>query len=192
MVKRSLLIGIVLAVLPTVFVEAYRWLASRVGPPWNIIDVALMLLVMAAAWLLTWWLISRKEKFPAVELFLAGVFCWVSIGAYYHQLFHKPGAVAIGFAVFAAIYRWFPAVIGRPMVGRLGRIHFWVTYICAMALFHPVADFWYGWQGYIDVVYWFFDNGAFWHFWMSAGVVAQMVFLVNLVYSAVARRKSVD
>ena len=192
MLKKSLFTGVLMALLPTVFLEAYRGLGSGLSPARTIVAVALLLLVIVAGWALAWWLNSHKRVLSTAGWFLAGAFSWVLIGIYYHQLFQRPGAIALGLAIFAAIYHWYPILTGRIMYAGLGVLHFWVTFIFAMVLIHPVADFWYRWQGYIDLVYVFFDYPAVWHFLKMALVAAQGVFVVNLVYSTVVRRKSVD
>ncbi|MCU0465905.1 MAG: cytochrome c oxidase subunit I [Anaerolineae bacterium] len=41
------------------------------------------------------------------------------------------------FAIYASIYHWFPKVTGRMMDERLGKIHFWVTYLSFFFTFFP-------------------------------------------------------
>jgi cytochrome c oxidase subunit 1 len=40
--------------------------------------------------------------------------------------------------MFAAIYFWFPKMFGRMMSERLGRIHFWITFIGVYCIFVPM------------------------------------------------------
>lgn len=167
-----------MALLPTVFVEAYRGLASGLRPFLNIVALVLVLLVIAAAWGLVWWLDRHRGVFKAADLFLAGAFCWLVIGIGYRELFARPGGIAVAFAVFAWIYYRYPLLSRRPTPGA---IHFWLSFVCAIALFHPVADFWYRWQGYIDLVYILLDIPAIWHFWLVVMAAGQGVFVVNLV-----------
>jgi cytochrome c oxidase subunit 1 len=42
------------------------------------------------------------------------------------------------FAIFAAIYFWFPKMFGRMMNERLGALHFWITLAGAYAIFMPM------------------------------------------------------
>ncbi|MBZ0292016.1 MAG: cytochrome c oxidase subunit I [Anaerolineae bacterium] len=41
------------------------------------------------------------------------------------------------FAIFAGIYHWFPKITGRILDERLGKIHFWVTYLAFFFTFFP-------------------------------------------------------
>src|SRR5438045_8549595 len=46
--------------------------------------------------------------------------------------------VASIFGMFAGIYFWFPKIFGRFMSERLGRIHFWITFIGVYSIFIPM------------------------------------------------------
>lgn len=52
--------------------------------------------------------------------------------------FHLVMGVASIFGMFAATYFWFPKVFGRMMSERLGRIHFWITFIGVYCIFVPM------------------------------------------------------
>jgi cytochrome c oxidase subunit 1 len=52
--------------------------------------------------------------------------------------FHLIMGVAAIFGIFAATYFWFPKMFGRMMSERLGRWHFWVTFIGTYAIFMPM------------------------------------------------------
>ena len=52
--------------------------------------------------------------------------------------FHLIMGMAISFALFAAMYYWFPLLTGRRMNERLGRWHFWLSLIGAYAVFFPM------------------------------------------------------
>jgi len=52
--------------------------------------------------------------------------------------FHLVMGVASIFGMFAAIYFWFPKMFGRMMSERLGRLHFWVTFIGVYCIFVPM------------------------------------------------------
>src|SRR6478735_12357266 len=54
--------------------------------------------------------------------------------AHFHYLV-GPGTV---FALFAGIYHWFPAITGRPLDERLGKIHFWGSFVCMNLIFLPM------------------------------------------------------
>ena len=42
------------------------------------------------------------------------------------------------FGIFAAIYYWFPKMFGRMMNERLGKIHFFLTFIFFNGTFFPM------------------------------------------------------
>ena len=52
--------------------------------------------------------------------------------------FHLVMGVASIFGMFAAIYFWFPKMFGRLMSERLGKIHFWITFVGVYCIFVPM------------------------------------------------------
>jgi heme/copper-type cytochrome/quinol oxidase subunit 1 len=54
--------------------------------------------------------------------------------AHFHYLV-APGTV---FALFAGIYHWFPQITGRSLDERLGKIHFWGSFVCMNLIFMPM------------------------------------------------------
>ncbi|MDR7482531.1 MAG: cbb3-type cytochrome c oxidase subunit I [Armatimonadota bacterium] len=52
--------------------------------------------------------------------------------------FHFVMASAAMFGVFAGLYHWFPKMFGRMLNERLGRLHFWLTFIGIYATFFPM------------------------------------------------------
>jgi len=52
--------------------------------------------------------------------------------------FHFVMASASLFGVFGGLYFWFPKMFGRMMNERLGRIHFWLTFVGIYATFFPM------------------------------------------------------
>jgi cytochrome c oxidase subunit 1 len=52
--------------------------------------------------------------------------------------FHLVMGVASIFGMFAALYFWFPKMFGRFMSEKIGRIHFWLTFIGVYAIFVPM------------------------------------------------------
>ncbi|MGH2404075.1 MAG: cytochrome c oxidase subunit I [bacterium] len=68
---------------------------------------------------------------PAQDIYLQDTFFVVA-----H--FHFVMASAALFGVFAGTYHWFPKMFGRMMNERLGRIHFWVTFVGIYATFFPM------------------------------------------------------
>jgi len=51
--------------------------------------------------------------------------------------FHMVMAVAAIFGIFAGTYFWFPKMTGRMMNETLGKIHFWLSFVGAYAIFMP-------------------------------------------------------
>jgi len=52
--------------------------------------------------------------------------------------FHLVMGVASIFGMFAAIYFWFPKMFGRYLDERIGKIHFWVTFVGVYCIFVPM------------------------------------------------------
>ena len=52
--------------------------------------------------------------------------------------FHLVMGVAAIFGMFAGIYFWFPKMFGRMMNERLGRFHFWITFVGVYSIFVPM------------------------------------------------------
>jgi len=51
--------------------------------------------------------------------------------------FHLVMGVAAMFGIFAGTYFWFPKMYGRMMDEKLGKIHFWFSFVGAYAIFMP-------------------------------------------------------
>ncbi len=52
--------------------------------------------------------------------------------------FHMVMGVAPVLVIFGAIYHWYPKITGRMMDETLGKIHFWITFLGAYAIFFPM------------------------------------------------------
>ncbi len=52
--------------------------------------------------------------------------------------FHMVMAVAPIMVVFGAIYHWYPKITGRMLDDRLGKIHFWATFLGTYAIYLPM------------------------------------------------------
>jgi len=52
--------------------------------------------------------------------------------------FHLVMGVASIFGMFAATYFWFPKMFGRMMSEKLGKFHFWITFVGVYAIFIPM------------------------------------------------------
>src|SRR6202140_4727161 len=51
--------------------------------------------------------------------------------------FHMVMGVAAMFGIFAGTYFWFPKMFGRMMNETLGKVHFWLSFVGAYAIFMP-------------------------------------------------------
>jgi cytochrome c oxidase subunit I len=52
--------------------------------------------------------------------------------------FHLVMGVAATFAMLGALFFWFPKMFGRPLDERLGKIHFWLTFVGVYCVFMPM------------------------------------------------------
>lgn len=106
-------------------------------------------------WLGTLW--GGKIQFTAAMLFaigfvsvfvtggLSGIFlAQPALDLYLHDTYYVIGhfhlimGVAAIFAMFAGTYYWFPKMFGRMMSERLGKIHFWMTFVGVYCIFMPM------------------------------------------------------
>ena len=114
--------------------------------------------------------------------------------------FHMVMGVAPILVVFGGIYHWYPKVSGRMLDDRLGKLHFWITFLGAYAVFFPMH-----YLGFIGVPRRYYEYGetAFIphsvaglnvFITVAALVVgaAQMLFFFNLVWSLFRGRPSGD
>ena len=118
----------------------------------------------------------------------------------YYVIGHFHYVVAPGtiFAIFAGIYYWFPKVTGKILSERLGKIHFYFSFIFMNGVFFPMFI-----QGLAGVSRRLSDGGASYahaqevlHLnefmsysaWLLA--VAQIPFIYNLIKTLLAKRSS--
>src|SRR5438552_4050458 len=89
------------------------------------------------------------------------------------------------FTIFAGIYYWFPKMTGRMYDERLGRLHFWLTFIFFNATFMPMH--WLGLQGMPRRVYDYDPRFATLNFIISIFAfllgASTIVFLYNVIHS---------
>jgi cytochrome c oxidase subunit 1 len=52
--------------------------------------------------------------------------------------FHMVMGIAPIMVIFGAIYHWYPKLTGRMLNDPLGKLHFWVTFVGAYAIFFPM------------------------------------------------------
>ncbi|NOT29094.1 MAG: cytochrome c oxidase subunit I [Planctomycetes bacterium] len=105
--------------------------------------------------------------------------------------FHLMIGVVTLMGTFAGCYQWFPKMFGRLMNERLGKLHFWLTFVPMMAVFVLMH-----YQGLSGMLRRYYDHSLF--EFQTAGralnkpityfallaVGGQLVFLVNFFWSA--------
>jgi cytochrome c oxidase subunit 1 len=89
------------------------------------------------------------------------------------------------FTILAGIYYWFPKMTGRMYDERLGKIHFWITFVAFNATFFPMH--WVGIQGMPRRVADYVDRFADLNFFISVSSfvlgASFVLFLYNMISS---------
>src|ERR671917_1167012 len=89
------------------------------------------------------------------------------------------------FTIFAGIYYWFPKMTGRMFSERLGKIHFWMTFVGFNVTFFPMH--WVGLQGMPRRVADYAPEFGNWNLVISIAAFAlgasTLVFLYNMLVS---------
>jgi len=158
-------------------------------------------------WLGTLW--GGKLRFQSAMLFaigfvslfvtggLSGIFLGQpALDVYLHDTwfvvahFHMIMGVAAIFGIFAGTYYWFPKMFGRMMNERLGRLHFWFTFVGVYAIFMPMHFL--GLVGHprrysslsgVDFLASLMNVHVFISIVAFIAGAAQLIFLFNLVWS---------
>jgi cytochrome c oxidase subunit 1 len=120
---------------------------------------------------------------PAIDMYFQDTFFVVA-----H--FHFVMASAALFGIFAGTYHWLPKMFGRMMNERLGKIHFWFTFVGIYATFFPMH-----FAGIAGMMRRIFSVSIYAHLQGLAGVnifisvaafllgLAQLIFIYNLFWS---------
>jgi len=128
---------------------------------------------------------------PSIDIYLHATYFVVG-----H--FHLVMGVAAIFGVFAGTYFWFPKMTGRMMSEPLGKLHFWLTFLGAYAIFMPfhylgLAGNVRRYSAFVDdylqpllPVHKFITFAA-----LFTGAV-QLIFLYNLIHSRFWGKKAED
>jgi len=127
-------------------------------------------------------------------LFLGNVTVDVPLSGTYFVVahFHMVMGVSPILVVFGAIYHWYPKMTGRMLDERLGKIHFWSTFLGTYAIYLPmhylgilgVPRRYYAYSNSIEFIPPSVEEANKW-ITISACFVAavQLIFLFNLVWS---------
>ena len=101
------------------------------------------------------------------------------------------------FGAFAAIYFWFPKMFGRMLNDRLGKLHFWTTFISYNVAFFPMHILGVGGMMrriYNPTQYEFLQNLQWWNVVITYGAfalgLAQIFFVINFFWSLFAGRRA--
>ncbi|WP_435360728.1 cbb3-type cytochrome c oxidase subunit I [Haloarchaeobius sp. DFWS5] len=106
--------------------------------------------------------------------------------------FHYIVMGAIGFAVFAGIYYWFPLVTGRMYQVTLAKFHFWSTMVGTNLTFFAMILMGYGgmprrYAGYSGITVGPIDLITLMHVLATVGafilLVSQLIWLINMIQS---------
>ena len=112
--------------------------------------------------------------------------------------FHIVMGSSAFFGLLAGIYHWFPKMFGRMMDDRLGKIHFWITFVGVYMVFIPLHFI--GIAGFPRRYYSFTNFSAFGDFTDLNVVISiaaiitflgQFIFLFNFFYSLGNGKKAV-
>lgn len=113
--------------------------------------------------------------------------------------FHIVMGLSAVLAMFAGVYHWFPKMYGRMMNKKLGYLHFWITFISAYGVFFPQH-----FMGLAGMPRRYYSNSAFEMFdafvdlnilvtvFSIIGSAAQIIFIINFIYSSFRGEKSVQ
>ena len=144
-----------------------------------------------------------------VSIFVTGGLSGIFLGQpvldqYFHDTyfvvahFHLIMGVASIFALFAATHYWFPLMFRRQLDERLGKLHFYLTFLGAYAIFLPMHFL--GFAGnprrYAELTNFHYlmrllplHQFLTWAAWFTS--VVQLIFLINLSWTCSVRKKSI-
>jgi cytochrome c oxidase subunit 1 len=104
--------------------------------------------------------------------------------------FHIVMGMTAILAMFAGIYHWFPKLYGKMMNLRMGMVHFWFTIVCGYGVFIPMH---FLGEGGMPRRYYentnfpmfdhFLDLNVLISVFASIGVLSQVIFFFNFIYS---------
>ncbi len=105
--------------------------------------------------------------------------------------FHIVMGMTAILAMFAGVYHWFPKLYGKMMNLRMGMVHFWFTIVCGYGVFIPMH---FLGEGGMPRRYYentnfpmfdhFLDLNVLISIFATIGVVSQVIFFFNFIYSS--------
>ena len=147
-------------------------------------------------WVLTLWHANIKMTVPMLYclaflitfliggltgLFLGNVSADVPLSDTYFVVghFHMVMAVSPVLALYGGLYHWFPSVTGRMLDDRLGKIHFWITFIGTYLIYFPMH-----YIGFLGVPRRYYSNEQFDFIPASVGDLNQFITICALLVGA--------
>jgi cytochrome c oxidase subunit I len=113
--------------------------------------------------------------------------------------FHLIMGVASIFGIFAATYYWFPKMFGRMMNETLAKLHFWLTFVGAYAIFMPMHYYGmsaglrrYSQSTEVAYILKLLPLQRFITFAAFVTIASQFIFLFNLFWSMKKGQKASD
>jgi cytochrome c oxidase subunit 1 len=113
--------------------------------------------------------------------------------------FHLIMGVASIFGIFAATYYWFPKMFGKMMNEPLAKLHFWLTFIGAYAIFMPMHYYGmaaglrrYSQSTEVAYILKLLPLQRFISFAAFITIASQFIFLFNLFWSMFKGKKATD
>jgi cytochrome c oxidase subunit 1 len=113
--------------------------------------------------------------------------------------FHLIMGVASIFGIFAATYYWFPKMFGRMMNETLAKLHFWLTFVGAYAIFMPMHYYGmaaglrrYSQSTEVAYILKLLPLQRFITFAAFITIGSQFIFLFNLFWSMAKGKKATD
>src|SRR6516164_1868305 len=158
---RMMVWAIIIIGVLSLFVWAHHMYVSGMNPYFGFffatstLVIAVPTAIKVYNWLLTLWRGDIHLRVPMLfaigfiftfihggltGLFLGNVSVDVPLSATYFVVghFHMVMGVSPILVVFGAIYHWYPKITGRMLNDRLGRIHFWITFLGTYAIYLPM------------------------------------------------------
>lgn len=133
-------------------------------------------------------------------LFLGNVIVDIPLSDTYFVVahFHMVMGVAPILVVFGAIYHWYPKITGRMLNDTLGKWHFWITFLGTYLIYFPMHYLgflgmprrYFAYENYTFIPDSAHDLNAFITVVALVVGVAQVLFLVNLAWSAIRGSKA--